>query len=158
MPAKKGSGNRKGSRKVTKKVTRKVTRKVTKPKVTKSKKTVKRKVNKKKESFELTSEQPSYLYTRDLGTGQETMMTSQTFTNPDDETITLVSSKESRTPETTVETSSGTATLSSSQKRAMVVQYYAKMEPQRFKKHRKHSAPKRKVSSSKSKRKKSNRK
>uniref|UniRef100_A0A6C0E786 Uncharacterized protein n=1 Tax=viral metagenome TaxID=1070528 RepID=A0A6C0E786_9ZZZZ len=102
----------------------------------KQKKTVKKPVkknNKKKESFGLTSEQPTVLYSRDL---------SSTFTSPDDNTITFVSTKESVMPSHEITTPSGVTSLSGREKRAMVVQYYANMQPTRLKKNRKHSVKK----------------
>jgi hypothetical protein len=73
-----------------------------------------------------------------LRTGLETIKTNQTFTSPEDNSITFVSTKESVMPSHEITTPSGITSLSGSQKRAMVVQYYAKMEPTRFKKYRKH--------------------
>lgn len=92
----------------------------------------------KKESFGLTSMQPTILYSRDSNSGLETIKASQTFTSPDDDSITYVSTKTSILPSREITTPSGITSLSGREKRAMVVQYYANMQPTKLKKIRKH--------------------
>ncbi|NBV28718.1 hypothetical protein EBS02_06845, partial [bacterium] len=55
---------------------------------------------------------------------------------------TFVSTKESVMPSHEITTPSGVTSLSGREKRAMVVQYYANMQPTRLKKNRKHSVKK----------------
>jgi len=134
----------KPKRKITKKTTRQPAKKVVK---NEAKKPSHKRVRKtKKESFELTSEQPTFFYSQDSETGEESLTQNASFTSPDSDTITLVSTQESKTPLTTVKSSDGTSSMSSIQKRAMVVQYYANMGPQKLKKPRKHAVHKKRSS------------
>jgi hypothetical protein len=93
----------------------------------------------KKESFGLTSMQPTILYSRDSNNGLETIKASQTFTSPDDDSITYVSTKTSIMPTREITTPSGITSLSGREKRAMVIQYYTNMQPTKLKKIRKHT-------------------
>ena len=81
--------------------------------------------------LKLTSQQPTFLYSKDPRTGEETVARTASFNQ--DGVKTFMARMNSRMPPTVLQRNNGSSVMSMSQKRAMVVQSYTNMNQTRLK-------------------------
>jgi hypothetical protein len=81
--------------------------------------------------LKLTSQQPTVLYSRDPETGEETVASTAYSNNKGVKTF--MAKMNSRMPPTVYQSNNGSTVMTSSQKKAMVVQSYTNMNQSKFK-------------------------
>ena len=104
------------------------------PRKMKTKRTKKTKTTKRvsrSNKLKLTSQQPTVLYSRDPETGEETVASTAYSNNKGVKTF--MAKMNSHIPTTVYQSNNGSTVMTSSQKKAMVVQSYTNMNQSKFK-------------------------
>ena len=107
---------------------------MTKSQKMKTKRTEKTKTTKKvsrNNKLKLTSQQPTFLYSKDPETGEETVASTAYSNNKGVKTF--MAKMNSHIPPTVYQSNNGSTVMTSSQKKAMVVQSYTNMNQSKFK-------------------------